>query len=101
MKIGPAAAYRPYQALTTGTVVPEAAANGTKTEAAAQKTDKVSLSGDASFRSVLVRMGRNMAEEVHSAASQERIQELKDEVENKTYYVSSARLADAILDSSI
>lgn len=102
MKITPAAPYRPYISVSTGGSIPESGGSAVaKTDAAAKKTDQVSLSGEASFKSVLARMGGAIARDVEGAVSEQRVEQLKSEVEGDTYYATSASIADAFLDSYI
>lgn len=64
-----------------------------------QKTDMVSLSGQATPRDAeLGRLSQGIASELSTGVSASRIQSLKAAVENGEYYVPTSALADAILN---
>ena len=69
-----------------------------KLKAAAENTDKVTISQDAVARAETGRLVSTIAAEVEGAASSERIEELRQAVQSGSYTVSAADVADAILD---
>lgn len=62
------------------------------------KTDKVTISGDGAARAEISRLASSIAAEVDSPASSERIDGLRQAVEQGTYNVPSEDIADAMLD---
>ena len=64
-----------------------------------QKIDKISLSGQASRNEELGRLVQDIASELSTGVSASKLEQLKAAVENDEYYVPTAGLADAILDT--
>lgn len=62
--------------------------------------DTVSISCEGARYKDIEKMARNMAEELSRDAGQEKIQQLKAAVSNKTYSVSTEKLADTILKNN-
>jgi flagellar biosynthesis anti-sigma factor FlgM len=60
--------------------------------------DKVSISPEASSFRELDKTTKSISAEVNGAASQERIDSLKAQIQSGTYNVSAGSVADAILD---
>lgn len=59
--------------------------------------DKVSISPEASSFREIDRSSKAIASEIHSSASQEKINSLKAQISAGTYNVSAGNVADAIL----
>lgn len=98
MKINPSAGLEQYQKYT------KPVKNGTAANAAgkaAPRSDTVSFSDDAVARAEAGRVAGGIAAEVESAASPERLEELRAAVENGTYNVPAGDVADAILDMKV
>lgn len=65
--------------------------------AAAQNTDKVTLSEAAAARAETSRIASALSAEVDSTVSAERLAQLSAQVNDGSYYVPTGALADAIL----
>lgn len=97
MKINPSAGFNKYQTYVSSlknTDKAGAKVSADSSRAQGENTDKVSLSENALAR---VEASRAAAAEVESLGSAARISELKAQVEAGEYYVSTDKLADAIL----
>lgn len=99
MKINPNAGYERYQSYVQSVKSKEVAqAKGeSRTAAAAENTDKVTLSGSAAARAELTRVASATATEVNALGNTERLSALIERVEAGTYYVPTESLASAIL----
>lgn len=78
-----------------------AAAAKTAGAPAAGRADKVTLSENAAARAELSRFTSALAAEAEGAVSAQRLGELREAVQNGSYHVESADIADAILDIKV
>lgn len=73
-------------------------AKGKAKAAAAGNTDKVTISQGAAARAEAGRLASSLAAEVENTASPERIESLRQAVQDGSYSVPAEDVADAILD---
>lgn len=99
MKINPNAGYERYQSYVQSVKSNEAtqAKGESRAAAAAENTDKVTLSGSAAARAELSRAASAAATEVDALGNIERLSALLERVQAGTYYVPTENLAGAIL----
>lgn len=76
-------------------------AKGKAKTGAAGNTDKVTISQGAAARAEAGRVASSLAAEVEGAASPERLETLRQAVQDGSYDVPAADVADAILDRLI
>ncbi len=65
--------------------------------AAAENTDKVTLSSEAASYAEISKLTASLSAEVHNLGNAERIAELAKRVQSGNYHVASGDIADAIL----
>lgn len=99
MKINSAGGLEHYQSYVQKLKNNEASAAKAKPgqDAAAGKTDMVTISGDAAARAGYARIVPSISAEAAQGAPAGRLSALRQAVENGTYQVSAGDVADAIL----
>lgn len=98
MKINPSG-YEQYQSYVKSVKNREAAQvkSEAKGKQAASNTDKVTLSNEAVARSEYGRVSAAVASEVDGLVSASRLDDLREQVQSGSYYVSTDSLANAII----
>ena len=103
MKINPAAAFNAYnktvekiassQSSATAHPIENASARAASTE----HTDQVQISAEGARKAGIQQITDTIVSEIHEPASAEKLESLRDAVQNKTYHVSTPDLVDAII----
>ena len=65
------------------------------------RADKVTLSEEATAHAELARFVSSLGNEVENSASPQRVEELREAVQNGSYHVPTADIADAILNRKV
>ncbi|MDK2812945.1 MAG: hypothetical protein PWQ08_200 [Clostridiales bacterium] len=103
MKINPAAAFNAYNKTVekVSSNQSSAAVHPAETTqaraAAAEHTDQVQISAEGARKAGIQQITDAIVSEIHEPASAEKLESLRDAVQNKTYRVSTSNLVDAIM----
>ena len=103
MKINPAAAFNAYNktvekiSSSQSSTAAHSADSAPTRAAAAEHTDQVQISAEGARKAGIQQITDTIVSEIHEPASPEKLEALRDEVQNKTYHVSTQDLVDAIM----
>lgn len=104
MKINPAAAFNAYNktvekisSTQPSAAVHPAAENASVRAASTEHTDQVQISAEGARKAGIQQITDTIVSEIHEPASAEKLESLRDAVQNKTYHVSTPDLVDAII----
>ncbi len=61
------------------------------------KSDIIKISAEGTFQAELDKEVKAISEEINDISSEEKINSIKEQIDNGTYFVSSENIADAIL----
>ncbi len=103
MKINPAAAFNAYNktvekiSSTQSSTAARPAESTTARAAAAEHTDQVEISAEGARKAGIQQITDAIVSEIHEPASAEKIEALRDAVQNKSYRVATSDIANAIM----
>ena len=103
MKINPAAAFNAYNktvekiSSAQSSAAAHPAENASARAASTEHTDQVQISAEGARKAGIQQITDTIVSEIHEPASAEKLESLRDAVQNKTYHVSTPDLVDAII----
>ncbi|NLK70433.1 MAG: flagellar biosynthesis anti-sigma factor FlgM [Clostridiales bacterium] len=100
MKIRPANGFNKINSVSSSKI--KSSDVSTQSSVTAMKADKksdiITISAEGTFQAELDREIKDISEEINEISSDEKINAIKEQITNGTYFVSSEDVADAILD---
>lgn len=65
--------------------------------ASPENTDKISISSQANYQRDVNKVVHSVMKDMEQTSNADRVQQIKEQIQNNSYFVSSGQVADAIL----